>query len=341
MLMQELTRTIIGNSTDSPHVYRLAFESARAAGLSRTDQIRFAGVVVDLFFISHSAEGTLTFGVKRNSENEYILQAILENTSLSIETTIPRAAGEIVLNSDNTLSDYELMHQRYIELEQRNRDMQQFTFSVSHELKNSLTKLKLATSLLETDTEPDLIQKHIQIMQRSAKQLEETLLGLNEIIHFRHINPIAKPVSLAEVFSRVEDELEEKLAAANASVSTDFDDIDGWSYVEVYLKSIFSNLLSNSIKYASANRKPEISIKAMKHGPDVVLNFTDNGQGIDIDRHGKNIFLPFARFSTNKQEGKGLGLYIIKSMIERNGGHIEIDSQLEKGTTFRMRLRSY
>lgn len=339
--MKEITRTIIGNNTVSPQVYRLAFESARAAGLSRTDQIRFAGVVVDLFFISHSAEGTLIFGIDQNEQGEYTLQAILENSPLSIQTSIPSLPNNIAISADDSLSDFELMHQRYLNMEQRNRDMQQFTYSVSHELKNSLTKLKLATSLLETDTEPVLVQKHIHIMQRSATQLEETLLGLNEIIHFRHVNPVTKPVSFAAVFSKVYEELEEKISTANATVSTEFNDIVNWPYVEIYLKSIFSNLLSNSLKYASANRRPEITIKAIKQGRDVLLNFTDNGQGIDMDRHAKNLFLPFTRFSIKKQEGKGLGLYIIKSMIERNGGRIDVQSELDKGTSFRMLLMHY
>jgi signal transduction histidine kinase len=339
--MKEITRTIIGNNTASPQVYRLAFESARAAGLSRTDQIRFAGVVVDLFFISHSVEGTLIFAIDQNEHGEYMLQAILENSPLSIQTTLPALPENIVISADNSLSDFELMHQRYLDLEQRNRDMQQFTYSVSHELKNSLTKLKLATSLLETDTEPVLVQKHVHIMQRSAIQLEETLLGLNEIIHFRHINPVSKPVSLSAIFTKVYEEFEEKILAANATVSTGFNEISDWPYVEIYLKSIFSNLLSNSLKYASANRRPEITIKAVKQGKNVLLSFSDNGQGIDMDRHAKNLFLPFSRFSLKKQEGKGLGLYIIKSMIERNGGRIEVKSKLDAGITFSMLLRPY
>ena len=339
--MQELTRTVIGNNTDSPHVYRLAIDSARAAGLSREDQIRFAGVVVDLFFISHSAEGTLIFRISHPTANEYFLQAILENTSLSIETRLAKLPEHISINSNNSLSDYEIMHQRYMQLEQRNRDMQQFTFSISHELKNSLTKIKMGVSLLETDTDPALIQRHTQIMQRSCKQLEETLLGLNDIIQFRHATPVAKPVSLAAVFSKVYDESEEMIQASQASVITDFDGISDWPYIEIYLKSIFTNLLSNALKYAAANRRPEIVIKARKQGENVLIVFSDNGQGIDLERHRKSVFMPFSRFCNTYREGKGLGLYIIKSMIERNGGHIEIDSAPDQGTRFTMLLRPY
>ena len=72
----------------------------------------------------------------------------------------------------------------------------------------------------------------------------------------------------------------------------------------------------------------------------IILTFKDNGEGIDLEKFGSRLFTPFTRFNT-EQEGKGIGLYIVKKMIEKNGGKIEVESEIGKGTTFIIYLREY
>lgn len=327
--MNEISRTNIQNSSDSPEVYLQAFRAAQTAGLPPTDQIRYASLIVDLFFVSNSPQGSLLFRIGYNKNGEPVLQAVMEDQDLAFETIIPA----IPLSFQNTAAANTSL--------QHSDDMERFTFAASHELKNSLTKLKLAISLLETDEDPQSIQQHIKIIQRSSTQLEHIINDLNAIIRLRHDTPMVRPLSIEKVFSRAYEDHKEKIAAADASVSTDFGGISDWIYVEVYLQSIFSHLLSNSLKYASANRRPDISIKATKNNEDLLITFSDNGQGIDLDLHKKDLFTPFAQFSSTQRKGKGLGLYIIKSIIERNGGTINVHSAPDQGTTFNILLRQY
>jgi two-component system CheB/CheR fusion protein len=85
----------------------------------------------------------------------------------------------------------------------------------------------------------------------------------------------------------------------------------------------------------------EIHVKAHSENQNIVILFSDNGQGIDLVKNNPQIlFQPFTRFS-NDTDGKGLGLYIIKTMVERNGGRVEIESTLNQGTTFRFVLQPY
>jgi signal transduction histidine kinase len=340
-LMNELTRTNIRTAADSPYVFELAFKSAGAAGLSPADQIRFAGIIVDLFFLSNTPEGLLIFQTGHNQDDQPVLQAVLHNSSLIFETILPQTPAQEIIGRFFPSQPESPLQLKYELLEQRSRDMEQFSFAVSHELKNSLTKLKLSISLLELDDDPSAIQKHIQIIQRSTSQLEHTLTDLNDIIHIKHNTPVARYIDLPEIFSKVYEELEERILASNASISTDFSGVSGFTYVEVYLQSILSNLLTNAIKYAYANRRPEIVIKATKHPSGIQIIFTDNGLGIDLERHKAALFKPFSRFSSQVREGKGLGLYIIKSMIERNGGRIQIESVPDQGTTFIVELVEY
>ncbi len=339
--MHELTRTNIKTAADSPYVFELAFKSAGAAGLPPADQIRFAGIIIDLFFFSNTSKGVLIFQTGHNPNKQPILQVQLQHSDLIFETILPQTPTPEAISRFFPAQPTSPLQLKYDLLQQRSQDMEQFSFAVSHELKNSLTKLKLAISLLELDDDPASIQKHIEIIQRSTAQLEHTLTDLNNIIQIKHNTPVAKHISPSEIFSKVYEELEDRILASNASISTDFSGVSGLTYVEVYLQSILSNLLTNAIKYAYANRRPEIVIKATKHPKGIRIVFSDNGLGIDLERHKNALFKPFARFSSHVREGKGLGLYIIKSMIERNGGTIQVTSVPDEGTTFTVELVEY
>ncbi|HEX8357034.1 MAG TPA: HAMP domain-containing sensor histidine kinase, partial [Segetibacter sp.] len=103
---------------------------------------------------------------------------------------------------------------------------------------------------------------------------------------------------------------------------------------KTYLESIFLNLLNNAIKYRASERPLQIDIAThMNAAGEIILTVKDNGLGIDLDTHRNNVFGLYQRFHTNKN-GIGLGLFIVKSQILSLGGTIEIDSEVDKGTTF-------
>jgi hypothetical protein len=99
--------------------------------------------------------------------------------------------------------------------------------------------------------------------------------------------------------------------------------------------SIFYNLISNSIKYRSAN---PLVIKVRSFASitgQTIIEVTDNGLGIDLDKQGKDIFKLYKRFHIHVP-GKGLGLYLVRTQMEINGGRVEVESQPGQGTTFRL-----
>lgn len=98
--------------------------------------------------------------------------------------------------------------------------------------------------------------------------------------------------------------------------------------------------MSNAIKYYDENKKPEIRISSKKQDSYILLIVQDNGIGIDLERHRDRVFTPFKRFTT-KAEGKRIGLNIIRTMIEKNGGRIEIESEVGRGTSFYVYLKEY
>ena len=103
--------------------------------------------------------------------------------------------------------------------------------------------------------------------------------------------------------------------------------------VPAYLESILLNLLTNSIKYSSPNRRPEINITTIIKNENIILNFSDNGQGIDLIRHGEKLFGMYKTFHEH-EDAKGIGLFITKNQIEAMNGSIKVISEVDKGTTF-------
>jgi signal transduction histidine kinase len=103
----------------------------------------------------------------------------------------------------------------------------------------------------------------------------------------------------------------------------------------LHLQNILQNLITNAIKYRKPDVDPVIEIKSRRLKEFIRLEVSDNGSGLDLDQHGKKLFGLFKRFHLNT-EGKGIGLYITKSIIENYQGKIEVESTPGEGTSFRI-----
>ena len=114
---------------------------------------------------------------------------------------------------------------------------------------------------------------------------------------------------------------------------TDFEQTEHINFPSKYLNSILSNLISNSIKYRSPDRQPCITLSTLKQGKKTLLKISDNGLGIDLKKHGHNMF-KIGKVFHRTQNSKGFGLFMTKTQIEAMGGTIEVESEPDQGTTF-------
>src|SRR5690606_11634714 len=135
-----------------------------------------------------------------------------------------------------------------------------------------------------------------------------------------------------KILEDVKDGINTNIAESNAIIHEDFQ-VSHLVYPRKNLRSIIYNLLSNAIKYRSKDRQLEIDIKTYAENSTIVLMVRDNGMGISKE-HQPKLFTMFKRLHTHV-EGTGIGLYIIKRIIENRGGWIEVESDLDKGTTFK------
>lgn len=134
--------------------------------------------------------------------------------------------------------------------------------------------------------------------------------------------------------------MNDEITEINPEFDIDFSECKSINYIESYLFSIFRNILSNSLKFRSDKRKLNIVIHSGCKESTIWLSFSDNGMGINLDKYGNDLFKPFKRFSS-KAEGSGLGLNLVKNIVTRNGGNIEVKGNKQGGTTFTVYLVPY
>jgi two-component system phosphate regulon sensor histidine kinase PhoR len=211
--------------------------------------------------------------------------------------------------------------------------------TISHDIKTPLTSLGLTIEMLKKLPEkgmerfPVLLAKvenslvkmqHVIHELTDSRQQEHRYKAVEELLDFEHI--------LEDVRLTLAPQIKE--AAAVITTDIKFSEI---FYVRRKLRSVVYNLVNNSIKYRSEERKPQISVSTYQEGDFMVIKIADNGMGIPEEELA-NIFGKYRRVS-QKGDGSGIGLYLVNEIVTASGGRVEVESELKKGSVFRVFLK--
>jgi signal transduction histidine kinase len=139
------------------------------------------------------------------------------------------------------------------------------------------------------------------------------------------------------VVREVELDLFQLIAGAGAQVEVDAAACPTFRFAEKHLRSVVYNFISNAIKYASPGRPPRVRVRCYRTEKYAVLSVTDNGLGMDL-RKDQKLFSLFHRLHDHV-EGSGIGLYMVKKILDNAGGKVEVESRLDEGSTFRAYFR--
>lgn len=215
-----------------------------------------------------------------------------------------------------------------------------FISNVSHEIKTPLSVIQSYASLLEDDS-LDKEERHqcVRALSQASLRLNDlisNILKMNKLEN-QEIKPdicvFSLDAQLAEIIVSYEKLIEEK----NISLSCNLEEIKIKSCPS-YLEIVWSNLLSNAIKFTSEGGS--ISVTLTREGENAVVSFSDTGCGIDSET-GKHIFDRFYQGDTShKSQGNGLGLALVKRVIDVLGYSISVSSELGKGSTFTIILKN-
>ena len=220
----------------------------------------------------------------------------------------------------------------------RNRDLEQFAYIISHNLRSPVANIVgVANVLIEGGLTPEEHVDFIQALSLSINKLDNTIIDLNHILQVRnHINEHKEYVQFVQVVDEIKQGIVGDMDEHCIMINTDFAEAEGMQTLKSYIRSVFYNLISNSIKFRQPDIAPVIEIKSCKANDKLELTFKDNGIGIDLKKRGDQIFGLYKRFHPEHAEGKGMGLYMVKTQVESLGGKIYVESEVNKGTQFKI-----
>jgi signal transduction histidine kinase len=223
------------------------------------------------------------------------------------------------------------------QLEKINQELDQFVYSVSHDLRSPLMSIKGLISVMELSLQnEDLMKQYLNLIEQSVGRLDDTILEIldyskNSRIEVQHEEfDIQKLVD--EVFQDHEHYSNPKIdfrltLIGSRNVNSD----------KLRIATLLKNFIGNAVKYRNKQiDNPFVKVQIENNDNTLTIAIEDNGEGISEDNQ-KKVFNMFYRAS-NSSSGTGLGLYICKEIIIKMGGSVHLDSELQKGTTIHLTL---
>ncbi|MGN6395533.1 MAG: PAS domain-containing sensor histidine kinase [Mucilaginibacter sp.] len=223
-------------------------------------------------------------------------------------------------------------------LNDQNKRLQNFAYIVSHNLRSHSGNLQFMVNLHEESESAEDRAEVFAHIKSISSSLATTVEHLNEIVMIHtETDKERKTLEFEGVFKTVVSALQSNIDSTNARVEYDFNQCPVIEYIPAYLESIFQNLLTNALKYRHPDRPPVITCRTLRDNNHVYMLFEDNGVGIDMERYGDKLFGMYKTFHQNS-DAKGIGLFITRNQIESMGGTIKVDSTVNVGTKFTIRL---
>jgi len=218
------------------------------------------------------------------------------------------------------------------ELVVANNELDHFVYRSSHDLIAPLKSMKGLINIARMEPSKEQQEQYFSMMENSILKLEDFIRSILEYSSNSKEGIANEKIDFNGIIDDIIDDLKYFEQAEKVTLHREIENIDFHSDAK-RLKIVLSNLIANAIKYHNYRQeKPRINVNFRKEGEKVLLEVTDNGQGI-AEEYLSTIFNMFVRAS-DASSGSGLGLYIVKDTVEKLGGKISVDSQLGVGTTF-------
>ena len=249
------------------------------------------------------------------------------NRRKEIEEELVRKSEKILMYNSRLLVQEKI-------LEESNKELEQFSYVVSHDLQEPLKTISMFTTLIDkglTDKDHSNFYQYMGFIDQSVGRMSEKINHILEYSRLGKKSPLSE-VNCNQVLEGVLEDLDNQIITTGAKIKVgDLPIIKGY---RVELELLFQNLLANALKFTREGIPPEITVNCSKQGNQWIFSITDNGIGIE-EKYLKKIFTIFRRLHLEEDiEGSGIGLSHSQKIVRLHGGDIWVDSELGQGSTF-------
>lgn len=242
----------------------------------------------------------------------------------------------IMIDVTNKVNAEQALTQSFNLVNEQNKRLLNFSYIVSHNLRSHASNILGISTLIQNANNDEDRDEMIQLLKTVAENLNETLFNLNNIVNIQtSIDIVIEPLNLNDYIKSAIAIQNSQIILKRASIKNLVSNAVFVNFNKSYLESILLNLISNALRYSHPNRDPIILINCTDENGQTVLSVEDNGVGIDLNKHGEKIFNIYQTFNGNA-DARGFGLFISKNQVEAMGGKIEVESEIDKGTIFRI-----
>jgi PAS domain S-box-containing protein len=221
-------------------------------------------------------------------------------------------------------------------ISKQNNRLLNFAHIVSHNLRSHTGNFKMLINIIDETDDAQQKEECFGFLKTTSKALSETIDHLKELVDIQStIIHKKENLNLNAFLNHTLELLSKEIKDHNVNIVNLVDAKETVQFNPAYLESIFLNFTTNAIKYAHPDRQPEIRYSLQKEHGKLVLLIQDNGVGINLEKYGEKLFGMYKTFHQHPN-ARGIGLFITKNQIESMGGSIEVESQVNVGTTFKI-----
>jgi len=250
--------------------------------------------------------------------------------------------SKITRDLTERIKNEELMRKNQ-ELHRVNQDLDNFIYAASHDLKAPISNIEGLLAVLQDTIAPTALaneynSKILSMMQESVNRFKKTIATLSDVVKLQSgNNQSASAVNIAELLDEIILDMQQMIDFSNVTIQAEVDNSMSVFFSRSNLRSILYNLISNAIKYRSPDRQALVQITSGEEEDFMVIKVRDNGLGMNLTEK-ETIFKMFQRLHDHV-EGTGVGLFMVKRILENSGGKIEVESRHGEGSVFTIYLK--
>ncbi len=220
----------------------------------------------------------------------------------------------------------------------QNGRLRNFAHIISHNLRSHTGNLDMVLDLYIQENKGIDQNEYIQLLLTSLNNLKETIANLNEVVLMNNSTENLVPLNLYNIIEATTKSISQLASSASVEIRNEVDKTTTILGIPAYAESVILNFITNGIKYRSYDRPSLVTFSVSYLKDFLVLKIEDNGIGIDLKKNRAKLFGMYKTFNGNK-DARGIGLFITKNQVEAMGGKIEVESELNKGTIFKIYMK--